>query len=87
VNKRKFTEWGQPKTDFYGVRRETGKEQMVQVHCGEGVANHTDPELSAVYREVCGEAWQGSAQASQGADAYNVGEGNREGGRKPALDS
>jgi hypothetical protein len=59
----------------------------VQVHCGEGVANHTDTESSAAYLEVCREAWQGSAQASQGDDAYNVGEGNREGGRKPALDS
>jgi hypothetical protein len=26
----------------------------VQVHYGEGVANHTDPESCAAYREVCG---------------------------------
>jgi len=31
----------------------------VQVHYGEGVANHTDPESCAVYREVCGEALTG----------------------------
>jgi hypothetical protein len=28
----------------------------VQVHCGEGIANHTGPESCAAYREVCGEA-------------------------------
>src|ERR1700728_3194361 len=32
---------------------------MVQVHYGEGVANHTDPESCAAYREVCGEALTG----------------------------
>jgi hypothetical protein len=32
---------------------------MVQVHYGEVVANHTDPELCAAYREVCGEALTG----------------------------
>jgi hypothetical protein len=31
----------------------------VQVHYGEGVANHTGPESCAVYREVCGEALTG----------------------------
>jgi hypothetical protein len=31
----------------------------VQVHYGEGVANHTDPESCAVHREVCGEALTG----------------------------
>ena len=31
-----------------GVRRETGKEQMVQVHHDEGVANRIDPESCAV---------------------------------------
>ena len=31
----------------------------MQVHYGEGVANHTDPELCAAYREVCGEALTG----------------------------
>jgi integrase len=40
-------------------RAKTGKEQMVQVHYGEGVANHTGPESCAVYREVCGEALTG----------------------------
>jgi hypothetical protein len=32
---------------------------MVQVHCGEGLANHTDPESCAAYREVGGEALTG----------------------------
>jgi reverse transcriptase-like protein len=32
---------------------------MVQVHYGEGLANHTGPESCAVYREVCGEALTG----------------------------
>jgi hypothetical protein len=31
----------------------------VRVHYGEGVANHTDPESCAAYREVCGEALTG----------------------------
>jgi hypothetical protein len=31
----------------------------VQVHYGEGVANHADPESCAAYREVCGEALTG----------------------------
>ena len=31
----------------------------MQVHYGEGVANHTDPESCAAYREVCGEALTG----------------------------
>jgi hypothetical protein len=31
----------------------------VQVHYGEGVANHTDPESCAACREVCGEALTG----------------------------
>jgi hypothetical protein len=31
----------------------------VQVHYGEGVANHTGPESCAAYREVCCEALTG----------------------------
>jgi hypothetical protein len=31
----------------------------VQVHYGEGVANHTGPESCAARREVCGEALTG----------------------------
>ena len=38
------------------MRRETGKEQEVQVLYGEGVANHTGPEPCAVFREGLGEA-------------------------------
>src|ERR1700732_4147893 len=32
---------------------------MVKVHYGEGLANHTDPESCAAYREVGGEALTG----------------------------
>src|SRR5258705_13926613 len=41
---------------------------MVQVHYGEGVANRTDPESCAPYREVCGEALTGerAGQLSRG---------------------
>jgi len=38
------------------VRRETGKEQVVQVHYGEGVAIHIGPEPCACVREDAGEA-------------------------------
>ena len=39
-------------SNFGRVRRETGKEQRVQVPCREGIANHTGPESCAAYREV-----------------------------------
>ena len=42
-----------------GVRRETGKEQRVQVPYDEGVANHVGPESCAVAREGLGEALTG----------------------------
>jgi len=38
------------------VRRETGKEEVVRVHCDEGVANHVGPEPCAGNREGVGEA-------------------------------
>jgi hypothetical protein len=38
------------------VRRETGKELVVQVHCDEGVANHIGLEPCAGGRETVGEA-------------------------------
>ena len=38
------------------VRRETGKEEVVRVHCDEGVANHVGPEPCAGIREGVGEA-------------------------------
>jgi hypothetical protein len=41
------------------VRRETGKEQMVKVHHGEGVANHIGPEPCVALREDGGEASAG----------------------------
>ena len=34
------------------VRRETGEEQVVEVHGDEGVANHIGPESCAGAREV-----------------------------------
>jgi hypothetical protein len=32
---------------------------MVEVHYGDGLANHTDPESCTAYGEVCGEALTG----------------------------
>jgi hypothetical protein len=45
------------------MRRETGKEQEVQVLYGEGVAIHTGPEPCAVPREGQAKRRQGSVQA------------------------
>ena len=42
------------------MRRETGKEQMVQVHHDEGVANRIDPESCAGAREGISEALTGA---------------------------
>jgi hypothetical protein len=42
------------------VRRETGKEQEVQVLYGEDLASHTAPEPCAVFREEQGEASAGA---------------------------
>jgi hypothetical protein len=49
---------GRPYRD---VRRETGKEFVVQVHFDEGVAIHIGPEPCADAREGVGEASAGSA--------------------------
>ena len=38
------------------MRRETGKEYVVKVHCDEGVAIHVAPDLCAGVREGVGEA-------------------------------
>ena len=43
----------------YSVRRETGKEQMVEVHHDEGVANRIGPEPCVGVREGVGEASAG----------------------------
>jgi hypothetical protein len=60
----------------------------VQVHYGEGVANHTDPESCAAYREVCGEALTGERAGRplshemfliQDADVVTYAEGNTNG--------
>jgi hypothetical protein len=41
------------------VRRETGKEVVVQVHCDEGIAIHIGPEPCVHARESMGEASAG----------------------------
>ena len=60
----------------------------MQVHYGEGVANHTDPESCAAYREVCGEAltgeragqpWSHEIFLIQDADAFTFAEGKTNG--------
>jgi len=67
------------------VRRETGKEEVVQVHCDEGVASHIGPESCADIREDVGEASTGEriGQPSSrerllipDADAVHPAEGN-----------
>ena len=67
------------------MRRETGKEYVVKVHFGEGVASHTGPESCGAHREVRVEAltggrigWVLSRESSivQGADAVASAEGN-----------
>ena len=69
----------------YAKRRETGKEQRVQVSCDEGVVIHIGPEPCAVAREGFAEALTGGRIASHraagknpvlGADAVHLAEGN-----------
>ncbi len=71
-------------SELHRVRRETGKEQRVQVPYSEGVANHAGPESCAVHREVFGEALTGVRAgqplsreriSSPGADAVRFAEG------------
>jgi hypothetical protein len=70
------------------MRRETGKEQMVQVHHDERVANYIDPESCAAAREGFGEALTGERIGQSieprktlfpGADAVLLAEGNTNG--------
>ena len=70
------------------MRRETGKEYVVQVHFEEGVAIHIGPEPCAGVREDVGEASAGEhiGQPSSreivvipGADAVYSSEGNTDG--------
>jgi hypothetical protein len=79
---------------YRNVRRETGKEQMVQVHYDEGVATHIGPE-------PCGRAREGTTEASvggpvgqplsreraivPGADVVTVTEGNTRTGDSASL--
>jgi hypothetical protein len=77
-----------PLNDRDRVRRETGKEQMVQVHYDEGVAIHIGPESCAGGREAVREALTGE-RAGQllshekvdipGADAVRYAEGHTKG--------
>ena len=66
------------------MRRETGKEQRVQVPYGEGRANHTDAVSCVLGREALDEALTGERVGQvlsrespliQGADAVRVAEG------------
>jgi hypothetical protein len=61
---------------------------MVQVHYGEGVANHTGPESCGCGREAArealtgvraGQVWSGESNVVRGADAVVAAEGNRNG--------
>ena len=70
------------------VRRETGKEQMVQVHYDEGVAIHIGPESCAGGREAVREALTGECAGQPlshekvdipGADAVRYAEGHTKG--------
>lgn len=67
------------------VRRETGKEQKVQVLYGKGLASHTGPESCVTHREVRREAVTGEHTGQplsrerirvQGADAVDPAEGH-----------
>jgi hypothetical protein len=60
----------------------------VQVHYGEGIANHTGPKSCAAYREVCGEALTGERAGQplsheifliQDADEVTYSEGKTDG--------
>ena len=70
------------------MRRETGKEFVVQVHFDEGVASHIGPEPCAGVREDIGEASAGEhigqplsreTVVIPGADAVYSSEGNMDG--------
>ena len=70
------------------MRRETGKEQMVQVHHDEGIAIHIDPESCAVVCEDISEALTGECTGqplnrerplNPGADVVPLTEGNTTG--------
>ncbi len=70
---------------FEAVRRETGKEYVVQVHCDEGLAIHIGPEPCVAIREDRDEASVGECtgqplsrerRKNSGADAVVSAEGN-----------
>src|SRR5712692_7578498 len=70
------------------VRRETGKEAVVQVHYDEGVATHIGPKPCAVVQQGRGEASAGERIGQPlsrertiipGADAVSRAEGNTDG--------
>ena len=70
------------------MRRETGKEYVVKVHCDEGVATHIGPKPCAGVREDVGEASAGEHIGQPlsreivvipGADAVHLAEGKMDG--------
>jgi hypothetical protein len=70
------------------VRRETGKEERVQVPYSKGLANHAGPESCVAYREVRREALTGvrvgrplsrEIKILQGTDSFSPAEGNTDG--------
>ena len=73
---------------YRDVRRETGKEYVVKVHCSEGVAIHTGPESCVDDPRGRGEALTGERIGQplsresllRGADAVETAEGNMAGG-------
>ncbi len=69
----------------YWVRRETGKAQVVRVHCDEGVANHIGPEPCVAIREGvreasvgehAGQPWSHEMVYFPDADVLQYAEGN-----------
>ena len=85
---------GRPNQPETVVRRETGKEQEVEVLYSEGVAIHTGPEPCAPVREAMREASAGEHAGQPlsrespdvpGADAVTVAEGNTRTGDSASL--
>src|ERR687883_361809 len=85
---------GRPHQPETVVRRETRKEQEVQILYSEGVATHTGPEPCAPVREAMREASAGEHAGQPlsrespdvpGADAVTVAEGNTRTGDSASL--
>ena len=81
---------------FKRVRRETGKEWVVKVHCDEGLATHIGPKPCADLREDVGEAsagertgqpWSCERLILPDADVVRLTEGNTGGGDSASIRS